>query len=350
MRKRSEQQSAKGGQTSWGRRKIELTIDVTRSVRLRGPQHIAATVHLPDIKKLHTPPIVIFAAPGGGYNRNYFDLQIPGHENYSQAEYHTALGFVFVAYDPIGVGSSSSPDPPSITFEVLAKANQVAISKVTRLLESGKLDPNFPGLGRFRRIGLGQAMGGCITILMQAMHTTFDAIAVLGFSAVHTVVPQPTLEGQRASELAFSSYSRDTDLESIKRPFDHHGIQDFIYPFYWEDVPRDIVDADTRGGRPIRVRSPPWGSGTIPTCGVMMMVRGAVAKEAAAIRVPVLVAGGARDVLPAPLQEPAAYAQSTDVSLFIVDRMAHAHNFASTRHKLWQRISAWMEMVAKSPE
>lgn len=44
--------------------------------------------------------------------------------------------------------------------------------------------------------------------------------------------------------------------------------------------------------------------------------------------------------------EAAAYPASRDVSIFIVPTMAHMHNFASTRERLWQRLHDWSRMVA----
>ena len=36
------------------------------------------TVIAPEAQDLISKPIVWFAWPGGGYNRHYFDLQLPG--------------------------------------------------------------------------------------------------------------------------------------------------------------------------------------------------------------------------------------------------------------------------------
>ena len=44
----------------------------------------------------------------------------------------------------------------------------------------------------------------------------------------------------------------------------------------------------------------------------------------------------------------ASFASSRDISVFIVPRMAHMHNFASTRERLWDRIVAWSKIVAIS--
>jgi alpha-beta hydrolase superfamily lysophospholipase len=42
--------------------------------------------------------------------------------DYSQAEFHTAEGFVVVACDQLGVGDSSHPDTFALTYESLAAA------------------------------------------------------------------------------------------------------------------------------------------------------------------------------------------------------------------------------------
>jgi pimeloyl-ACP methyl ester carboxylesterase len=100
------------------------------------------------------------------------------------------------------------------------------------------------------------------------------------------------------------------------------------------------------GGYPLRKTAPPWGSLTVPPCAVTMMTPGVIAAEAAAVKVPVLIAVGERDVCPEPHAEPTAYRGSSDVSLFIAPRMAHMHNFASTRALLWSRIASWSRRVA----
>ena len=77
-----------------------------------------------------------------------------------------------------------------------------------------------------------------------------------------------------------------------------------------------------------------------------VLTPGAVATEAASITVPVLIAVGERDVVPNPWMEPSAFKSSTDISLFVCERMAHMHNFAHTRESFWQRIHSWGNGVA----
>jgi hypothetical protein len=69
---------------------------------------------------------------------------------------------------------------------------------------------------------------------------------------------------------------------------------------------------------------------------------------ASAIRCPVFIGLGQRDVSAEPHREPSAYRASTDISLCLVPGMAHIHNLAGTRRLLWQRLQSWMETVAAS--
>lgn len=121
------------------------------------------------------------------------------------------------------------------------------------------------------------------------------------------------------------------------------------WAFHYDDVPADIVAADLTAmagasDGPI----PAWRSATTPLCGIYMVAPGTVALEAASITVPVLVAVGERDVVPDPWMEPKAFKSATDITVFVCPKMAHMHNFASTRHAFWQRIHSWGTGVAQN--
>ena len=75
---------------------------------------MAATVLLPDglDGRPGEPLTVVTGFPGGGCNRRYYDLDIPGRQGYSQARYHLARGQVFVACDHLGTGDSDTPARP----------------------------------------------------------------------------------------------------------------------------------------------------------------------------------------------------------------------------------------------
>lgn len=325
--------------------KIELRIDVSAAVPHPGTHEIALTAYLPPAHALPPRPVALFASPGGGYTRHYYDMQPPGHAGYSQAEAHVRQGTIFISYDHLGVGGSSTQHLREYTVAQLAAANDAAVREVAARLQCGRLSDALPPLPGLTRIGIGQSMGGCVTIVMQGRHETFRAIAPLGYSAIHTVLPQrDAADRQRGLDHHAAIGARDVGAISVEEA--SQGVVDFVYPFHWDDVPADILAADMEGGYPLRKTAPAWGSLTVPPCAVTMMTPGVVAAEAASVKVPVLIAMGERDVCPDPHAEPSAYAGSRDVSLFIAPRMAHMHNFASTREQLWTRIESWSRRIA----
>ncbi|MFP5306178.1 MAG: alpha/beta hydrolase [Gammaproteobacteria bacterium] len=321
--------------------RLELKIDVTGCVPIAGPLHIAASVYFPETSRLAVPHIAVFALPGGGYSRGYFDMHFAGHAGYSQAEHHVACGMIFVALDHLGVGDSSTTALQSLRMEDIAAADHAAVSKVADDLRDGRLAADLPQLPQLFRVGIGQSMGGCITLIMQGRHRSYDAVAPLGFSAIQTMLPQP--DGKPGHGVL---HGRAEDPAALSLAASTAQVRDFRYPFHWEDVPEAIVDADMKGGYPIRREVPPFGSATVPNCAIQMLAPGVVSEEAAAIDVPVLIAMGERDVCPRPHAEPSAFVRARDVGLYVVPRMAHMHNFASTRQLLWDRLAAWMSMLA----
>lgn len=323
--------------------RIERRIDVTQAAALGELVEMAVTVRLPDPALLPDRPIAIFAAPGGGYSRRYFDMRFEGYEDYSEAAWHAARGIIHIAIDHVGVGDSSIPDLSRIGFDTLAATHDSCVRQLVHALRSGTLAPGFPALPSLFAVGMGQSMGGGVTILAQGRFGTFDAIAPCGVSAIHTVLPQRDASAVEQGKARFQPVAegKATSHENIQ-----HGGVDYLYAFHWEDVPADILEQDMKGGYPLRQTSPAFGSLTIPHCAVRMMLPGAFAEEAAWITVPVLVANGERDTCPDPHAEAAAYAASPDVSIYVVPTMAHMHNFASTRTRLWRRLYAWAHMVA----
>ncbi len=126
------------------------------------------------------------------------------------------------------------------------------------------------------------------------------------------------------------------------------GLPMSTWGFHYDDEPPDMVADDMRDYPTRNGRVPVWGSATMPPCATLMLNPGCVADEAAAIRVPVFVGVGERDVCPDPRAEPQAYAQSPDITVFVCPRMSHMHNFASTREQFWDRLHTWGEGVARS--
>jgi alpha-beta hydrolase superfamily lysophospholipase len=325
----------------------DVRADVTAAVPdlPAAPHEIAATV-IADPEQW-PPRVAMFGFPGGGYSRAYFDLDIPGHAGYSQAEHHASRGWLVVTVDHLGVGQSSLPDASRLSFEVCAAANDAAVRELVKRLVEGTLAPDLDAVSdRPFVIGAGQSMGGCLSIVAQARHRTFDALAVLGFSAIHTALPMPD-GGWKGSDVArgrVGDFAASTAEMQAARAF-HYG-------FHLEDVPADIraADVDTY---PLRLDGavPTWASATMPDSAMSMLTPGVVASEAAAIDVPVLTVGGERDVVADLHAEPAAYPACPDVTAVLLRGSAHMHNFAETRQWLWRRLHGWVEsLAALAPE
>ena len=196
-------------------------------------------------------------------------------------------------------------------------------------------------------------MGGLVTIALQGVHAIFDGIAVLGFSAMQTSLPErPNVQERRfpwllrASEGRAPVVTNGVSLESFASD-PEAAIGQMTHAFHHESEPADVVEYDMRGdpASPDR-RTAPWRSQTIPGYAIYGVSPGVVATEAASITTPVLIAVGARDVVPNPPLEPIAYRSSSDISVYICPRMAHMHNFSPMRHAFWDRIHSWGETVA----
>ena len=325
--------------------KVVVAVDVSKSATGRG--EIAATVFLPQERRA-AASTVMFALPGGGYARGYFDLRFKGHAGYSQAEHHVARGCIFVAMDHLGVGESSTDANDRLVIEDIAAANDQAVRAILARLRAGTLIDGVAPIEPGFVVGTGQSMGGGVTIIMQGRHRTYDAILPLGYSPVHTSLPQRSQAMRDAIKTVFAQFSRSTRPEDLSVPHSSEQIPDFLYPFHCEDVPQDILDADMAGGYPMRQKPPAWGSASLPRCVVAMMSKGYVAEEAALVDVPVFIGFGERDVSEAPHREPTMFPRATDITVFVAPRMAHMHNFATTRRLLWERTLDWVESVARN--
>lgn len=322
--------------------RIDLTIDVTEAARLGEEATIALTVHLPAPQGLGSRPTVCFAKPGGGFTREYFTADLPGPGNGSQAEWHAERGWVFVSVDHLGVGGSSRRhDPSRLGFRTVTAASHAAEQFVLDRLAQGALHASFPPIPEPMVLGIGQSMGGCLTVAQQGRYHRYDGIGVLGYGAVRTHVPvrpgEPPVvrpwilrdtvpPGEppiivNATEVAAAQHT----LTSAE---DAASVNDWL--FHYDDV--DVAS----------VRQGPWVATTYPTgVATSALTPGVVAAEAAAVQVPVLAAMGERDVVADPRGEPRAYLSATSVDLYICPRMGHMHNFAGTRELFWQRIETW---------
>ena len=166
--------------TSW----IDLDIDVTEAAGLSEQAFVAVSVQLPSSDAMSDLPVVCFAKPGAGFTRHYFTDDLPGPGSGAQAAWHAMRGWIFVSVDYLGVGASSRHEPEALDFRTLASAADAADRRVLEMLAAGTLSDRIQALSDPVVIGLGQSMGGCLLVLQQAWHRTYDGIGVLGYSAM----------------------------------------------------------------------------------------------------------------------------------------------------------------------
>jgi hypothetical protein len=321
----------------------DVAIDVTDAAGLDEPAHVFARVL--SGRGASDRPVIVFARPGAGFTQGYFTHRLPGQEC-SQADWHAAQGWTFVALDHLGIGDSSRHDPSVLTYGRLARTAAAADSEILSRLAAGTLDPQLGPLTNPVVIGMGQSMGACLSVVQQAYHHSWDAIAVLGFSVVHTDLPVPA--GEQPGVLPWILRDSEPGVAPIilnepelaaaeailPKGLDHPLIKWHDWHFYGDEVdPSTFRDSDC------------WTSDVYPAMVSSVPTPGVIAAEAAAVRGPVLVGIGERDVVSDIRLEAPAYRSATSIDLFECPRMAHMHNFAPTAALLWHRIHRWGEWV-----
>ena len=83
-------------------------------------------------------------------------------------------------------------------------------------------------------------------------------------------------------------------------------------------------------------------------CAAETATAGFLTEYVSRVTVPVLIAFGDHDVVEHPRREPAFYTGSDFVSLLVLPSAGHCHNFAGTRHQLWDQIGRWAHGIARS--
>jgi pimeloyl-ACP methyl ester carboxylesterase len=282
---------------------------------------------------------IAFAFPGAGYSRRYYDMHVPGFAGYSMAEHWVAAGGILVACDHVGAGDSTLP-AAEVSPDLTVAANDLTVRRVVELLAT----LGVTGAGERRLIGIGHSMGGHLVTRQQANHSTFDAIAVLGWSAEHSAIRHP--DGTVVTnEEAIAGWQ---PLPANELPERYRELSDgYLYlrprpplarwAFYPDDVPDAVVAADEEAMSVIA----PGVAERFPEPGFGR-------SAASRIDVPVFLAfGETRDIAANPRLEPLYYTHARDVTLYLLPGSAHCHNFAPQRATLWERLAAWAAVSAR---
>jgi alpha-beta hydrolase superfamily lysophospholipase len=303
-----------------------------------GAAFVATTVAVPPLEALPTRPVLVFAYPGGGYSREYFDLRVPGHgDAYSMLAAMAANGIVGVASDHLGTGESSPrpSDGRSGTSSIVA-ANHAAAEIVMERLRAGRLRAALPAVNPGLVVGLGHSMGSGLVTTQQEAFADFDALVLLGRSVGATEVPAPpTAEDRRAAwkALALQYAEIEASAEVVAGGLRQARLtpwQRFLY--HWDDVPDDVVAF----GETILTTFP------VDVARELGGPDGRNVRAAAVVDVPILLGFGERDVSRSPADEAGNYPSARSVDVTVVPRSGHAHNFATTRSTLWASIVDWI--------
>jgi pimeloyl-ACP methyl ester carboxylesterase len=301
----------------------EITVDV-RDLTVEvpvwddEPVTMFARWFAPDAPVPGLPALVCL--PGGTYDHNYWDLDVPGSQ-YSFARELAGRGYHVVALDNVGTGRSTQPARDAGLVDLAAGADGV-VAEFRRLLPEGT-----------RVVGLGHSMGGYTLVVQQGTFRTFDAVAVLGSAiGVSCLLPIPddVIETARSGPEARDALV-DAMVETFPARYMIGGREHMMGAFHLADVPEVVTDADlaqtvTYLPRLAAAQSAtPWFTAPL----------------AAVIDVPVFLAFGEVDVSPAPHEEPAHFRGSADVTLFLLAGSSHCHNMATTRYALWDRLDLW---------
>lgn len=305
---------------------IDLTFDVSETSDL--PGFVLSTVCQPPLLRSSSlPPLWACLIHGGSYDAGYWDLQVSGSPpgTYSLSWFLAEHGIGTVAIDLPGSGPRASGQWPQrgedLTPERIAWACHQAVQQIRERLQQGTLTPGLPVVEQPLIAGLGHSFGGGIATIMQGTHETFDMLGIMGWPQGPLVIP-------------------GMDMGALQQRLvpDEHGLIDqgrveWHDAFFLEDVPEEVREADSR----VYTKFPVGILGLVASPGYTV-------PYASAIRVPVLVLLGERDMALQPPAEKHYFPQSADVTLYVQEGSAHLHLYSqvhmavkvSLLHWLWQ--------------
>lgn len=306
-----------------------LRLDAGVALPGEGALQLAVEVIAPEKPR----PIVLFCLPGGGMNRRYFDLQVPGDDSYSFARQMAARGFISVLVDPLGVGESSRPkDGYALTTELLAQAGARVADQVRGEFVNGLIVNGLEPIPNVAFVGVGHSMGALLTIAQQAGTHQHKAIAVLGFSTRGL----PDYVPAEARELAKDPVALRRELPRLARAMFRED-----YPVIGRSGDGTALYAG-KSAEPAGVEAIKAARDVLlPVPAFHSMLPGNVAAEAARIDVPVFVGLGERDMAGPPLEAPKAFTASPAVTFALLPGAGHSHFLFASRHELFDRLAQW---------
>jgi pimeloyl-ACP methyl ester carboxylesterase len=300
------------------------------NVEIHFPQHLAE------------PAVLLVCLPGGGMSRRFFDLvppepQEPGDASFSFARQMAAHGFIVALIDHLGIGESSRPkDGFALSGDVLSRAAHRVLGAIKTQVQAHYDQDLVP----LCTVGVGHSMGGMITVLQQAQHHSFQAIALLGFSThgLPQYVPQP-------------QHTLARDPEALRAQLPELAKRMFKEPYpYMKRTPesRGMFAGNRADARGIAALQSLRKEPILPLPSWHSMLPGNVAHEAASIDVPVFLGVGDRDIVGPPEDAPSAFPHSPGVELQVMHDTGHSLFLFEARLALFEALAVWTRSVARS--
>jgi pimeloyl-ACP methyl ester carboxylesterase len=319
-----------------------LRTDSGISLPDEGRLDMAMEIHYP--RRLIEPAVLLACLPGGGMSRRFFDLVPPGQDglrdaSFSFARQMAARGFVVALIDHLGIGESSRPKNGfALSGDVLAHAAHHVLGAVKTQVRVhyGAVHPHW------RTLGVGHSMGGLVTVLQQALHRSYDAIALLGFSTrgLPDYVPQ-----------SLHSLARDPQALRVQLPALAKDMFKVPYP-YLERTPesRGMFAGDRADAGGIAALNLLGAEPILPLPSWHSMLPGNVAHEAASIDVPVFLGIGDRDIVGPPEDVPGAFPRSPRVELQVMPETGHSQFLFASRLALFEALAVWARSIDRSSD
>ncbi len=317
-------------------RRSAVDVDVS-AVAPAGCNRIAVDIFVPE--RFGPRPLLWVCVPGGGINRQYFDLGVAGQAGaFSMARHLATGGDLVVTVDPPGVGESDAPDDGyTLTPHVVADVLAAAVEKLQHDL--GRDGIRGAKLGRVApkaTVGLGHSAGGLLVALQQARHSSYDLVALLGFSA--SGLPGVLTE----EELRYAGSPQE--FAEVVGTLTKARFGDPLPE--WSNTSAGDLEPSAVASQ-VDLALEAASSRLLALVGMTAIVPGSVQPELDELRIPIFAAlgehdlGGTLDVLPSQL--PAC----GDLTLFLLEGAGHNHNVATNRRLLWDRVARWAESVTQ---
>jgi pimeloyl-ACP methyl ester carboxylesterase len=315
-------------------RRSEISLDV-RTAALAGCERIAADFFVPQ--NIRPMPMLWVCIPGGGINRQYFDLDVAGqHGTFSMARHLASGGDLVVTVDPPGVGGSDTPeDGYALTPQVVADLLAAAIDRLRDDLASqGIATAGLSTIVPRVTIGLGHSAGALLVAFQQAHHHSYDVLALLGFSASGL----PGVLNEEELRYAGSPKRFSEDVASLTQArfgdplpeWSNNSAGEFGHDSVALEVDVALAAASSR---------------LLALVGMTAIVPGSVQPELDQLSTPIFAALGERDLGGTLEVLPGQLPACRDLTLFLLEGAGHNHNVAVNRRLLWDRVARWARSV-----